>query len=474
MSVLLMRSFWDKSELAIEDPLLETTQVYWNHQEQPLIDEDTLEEVLEDVGFSTNQFFDAYEQALESRDTYLKQNIAETLYSKYGDERMLPVLVILSMQQHDIKQALQYLSQWDVRDPEFVQQIWVHTIIAILFNTTQLDSASIERVKSIITNYYEQWFFDDKAKYYYYSLLALAKEDWHHFDHYSNFLKEGDYADRFAKITKAKELANSYEYVPEYYYEGLLWIELFYEWRYNLAQQRGAKLLEKDNGYLLWYQLQAYSAMLLSQWQKASEMFENIKQKDDSELFVLLQAISLYQSSVYTESVFQLKGLDTWEYALDALRYLFLSYYKLWDAKWVYWTIEQLLWEELTPYDYFSLFDMLLFSNNQFDDETESAWLINEIIRQCHKDIWNTHGFICLYGKSWVLYGDKEYEKSLAIMKWLTQWYPTSTLYERIGDIAYKLWDTSLARKSFLKAFASSRNDSELSALRNRVTSLLQ
>lgn len=474
LSVLLYRSWWDRSTLGVKDPLTAIWSVSWDHTDIKDIDQEVVEEVLEDVWFSTEQFFDAYQQALDSRDTYLKQNIAETLYSKYWDERMLPVLVLLSMQQHDVKQALWFLSKADIQDKNLVETVGVHTIIRILLNTATLDASSLDTVKWIINEYYNQGHFWDIEKYYYYSLLALAKDDWTHFELYLNYLQDTQYNDWYKKVMHAKSTAESYKYAPEYYYEWLLWIELFYEGRYNLAQQRGQSLIEEDNDYLLWYQLQAYSALLLSNRQQASENFERIKQKDDDELYVLLQAISLYQSEVYTESILLLQEINNEEYSLDALRYTLLSYYNIEDMQWVVGTVEKLLAYEMTSYDYFSLFDLLLFQQQWEQHQTYDKKLIHTLIQHCTKDIWSTHGFICLYWKAWLLYHEWAYDKALPIMQWLVKRYPTATVYERIGDVAYKTDDLALAKKSFLQAFASSRDESELSILRQRVTNLLQ
>ncbi len=473
LSILLYRSWWDRSSLAIEDPLIAVDDVYWSPHEINEIDQASVKEALEDIWFSTEQFFDAYQQALDSRDTYLKQNIAETLFSKYWDTRMLPVLVLLSMQQNDVIQALEYLTKANVNDVSFIKTVGAHTIVNILLNTTKLDDTSLDRVKNIVNNYYDNNHINEADKYYYYSLLALAKNDRTHFDHYSEFLKWWSYKDRYDTIQKAKETTKSYEYAPEYYFEGLLWIELFYEWWYNFAHQRWTELLKKDDDYLLAYQLQAYSSLLLSKRQQASEIFERIKLKSDNDLYILLQAISQYQNQIYTESILLLKQITSEEYSLDALRYLILSYNEISDRKWVYGVLENLVWYELTPYDYFSLFDLLLFKETETLSQEERD-LIDDLIKQCHWDIWNKQWFICLYWKAWLMYVDKNYEKALPLMNWLTEWYPTSTVFERIWDVAYKSWNPDLAKKSFLKAFASSRDDTELNYLRNRVTNLLK
>lgn len=472
-------SAWNELDETVNDAVNNAVNNGFDDGQQDAWAWESIAETIESVWFTKQQFLWAYEKAMAVHDWHLKLNIATTLYETYGDERVIPLIVLMAMQQKNLDKAGEYLALLDRYDPEVIDRIGVYPIINILLNES-VWSDHLDDVKEYVERLDKENRIGTDDKNFYYSLIALWRGDMVHFRHFSDQLVDSEtYWERYQRLQSIQQQVTQYEYAPEYFYNWLLWVELFYEWWYRLAIEQWKIISATDSSYQLWYQLQWNGLLFMSKRAEASQLYEQLKSLDDKPIYTFLQWISAYNWWRYNESILLLKQLRNTPYQLDVKRYLLLSYASIGDRSGVSDTMKSLIWYELTPYDYFTMFDILFFDYlNSEGDENRFQWANSDIagilLKQCRSDLWEQYGFVCLYGQSGQLYYDWDYSRALPLMQWLTQWYPTARIHERIGHIAWEKWDVELAKESFLKAFAASEDTTQSQYLRWRITEIVK
>lgn len=474
LSVMVYRSWGDRTALLVDWWLFESEAVRADGVQSSL-DQEILDQLFDTVWFSTDDFWEAYETALQAHDQFLKLNIAESLFAQTNDTRVIPVLVLLSLQHHSLAHAAQYIEREMLDNSEFVQAVWPKVLLRILFNSSLYDEFWLDMLKDFVDSMKQAWLILQEDMDFYYSLIALLRDDMFHFDYYTNRLLSTDlYAWRYEAMQYTKTRAEQFTYVPEYYQLWLVWIELFAAGWYQPALTIGNMLNTFNPSYLLWRQLQAYSSLFMGDWKVAVRHFERIRMHHNDDIYTLLQAISLYYDEALEESVLLLRQISDRSIVLDARRYLLLAFKELNNQQWVTNTISSMLWYELSPFDYFTVFDVLFFDKQQtvaFSDTTQQ--LAEKLLQQCRTDLSQSHWFVCLYWTAWMLYASQQYQRALPVMESLLRWYPTSAVLERIGDIYYALDDLESAKKSYIQAFSATNDSNELLFLRQRITSLL-
>ncbi len=409
------------------------------------------------------------------RSSKQQYDLLKSIYVATKDESLLSILFQISLDLRNYDFALDHL--WTMQKLWLSDSIDVQTYFYALFNSAEIDFTSLARFQKMIEEYSESNLISKDDRIFYYSLIALSRWDVVEYEKLLQQLQlSKKYSEWFDLYEKAIERYESFVDTPEYYLKGLLSIWLFQKGWYRQVQHISRQIILEDDSYLLWYQLNAYSSVMLSDWDEAFTWLEYLKSKDqpNKELYLYLWWIVLYNQWKYQEAIFSLSQLKEQKFHQDVLRYKYLAFEKIWDSKWMMETLSLLIngwW--LNVYDYYTIFDSLFFKESTISIEAFSDQLLS-LVTSCYDNIEEDFVYICLYWKAWMNIYLWDYTKAYQYLTYASQWFPDRDIYERLGDLAVLLDKTQEATKWYIKAITSSSFVDQQEDLRNKIKQLME
>lgn len=273
----------------------------------------------------------------------------------------------------------------------------------------------------------------------YKSLITYTKGNFVSYEQFMNELSETEYADRYHAYQRNKKIVESFNDVPEYYFDALIATTMFRQGYRQIARVASKRLIQVDSNYILPRQLLLYSSLFLGYVDDVHKTSERLldHDKDHEQLYTFLDAIAFFQEGQYAPAILKFKNIRDERYMDDAKRYLLLSYRAIDDDVHTYQILEDLLAEEtLSPYDFYTIFDMFFYEPLRNDEEvvlfakyfkTALAYL-----DLCYEQVEQHYAYICLYGKSGLLLANEQDEKAYQYLQRLTKWYPKGFIYEAL------------------------------------------
>ncbi len=403
--------------------------------------------------------------------------LLSSLYEMTKNVDLLPALFQLSLDDRNFDDAVMYLDiMIDIWSEDL--QIDPEQYMYALMNSREIDFTTLQRFKTLVDAYTIEWTIPETNKNMYYAIMSLVRSDIPEYEKYVNTLRNTDKASWAKTYDLAQSRFISFVDAPEYYLIWLLNIGLFKQWRYRPVQHISRDMITQDSTYLLAYQLNAYASMMLWDRSQAIESFDYLKNNDEpnKELYTYLSWIAFYHQERYSDAVLSFKQLKENKNNSDVLRYLFLSYLKLDDKKWVSNALRDLInvWK-LTIYDYFSIFDAVFYSDND-------TWLLyidtlqielDDLLTSCYAQVTQEYVYLCLYWKAWLHRILWDTNKAYGYLRHTAQWFPDKKVFELLWDMALDLWDTTAATKRYIQALTSTSVTQEQSQIRSKITWLL-
>ena len=425
----------------------------------------------------------AIEQALDDNWASLEElsssqgqwEMLKKLYDATQDENLLPAVFQISLDLRKFDDALFYLDA--LQSSKGSAGVDVHKYLYALFNSKSIDFTSLARFKQVIEKYEENGLITSQDSIFYSSLITLSRGDLESYAQFMEWLRWTKYDERVKRYDQSRDRVESFVDTPEYYLKGLLSIGLFQQEWYRPVQHISRDLIEEDPKYLLWYQLNAYTALLLSDRNEALQSLDFLKNNDDpnKNLYLYLQWVALYHQERYQEALLAFNQIAKEEVTQDAIRYQYLSYGALRDKKWVKNTLQLLIASrDLNAYDYYTIFDLLFFNE---EGVWYLSWIqedITQLMNSCYEQVTQDFVYVCLYGKAGM---NLRLWNAAAAYQYLThasQRFPNKEIFELLGDLAQDLEKTQDATKRYIKAITSTSVVDEQSWLRIKIKDLMK
>jgi len=438
----------DSSQDGISDEMLET--LLWNEE----IDIDTLE--------SENDEF--LQQVFEkTRDTYIMNLIVENYLNEYQFVKAKKFIENLpELYYKDLKPSLN---------------------LRVAFNSFALTSKTTnETLTSLIQSYKSKNQISDEDWNWYLWILALMQRDYDKFFTIAGSLTSDSRKAFAAKILWYKDQISKQMWMPEYYFDTLVALELFNQWLFQPAKVLALYSLQKNPDYILPHQILAYANFLTNSWDTSVEYLKKLADLDqnNAEKYRFLMGVAYYWAEKYEQSVTMLSTIQSDNLRLDAQRYLINDYLQLDQKNKLIASRNKLLWyENLVASDFYTYFYEVFYhpysEGGQYQLYAFDTELANKMLRVCSMKLSDDERAVCTYGSI---------GRNIALWKfdWLEQYlldltsqYPQWYLYQALWEYYIQQWDTEKAKVYLLKAVSliNSKNKSEISQVKKLLETIM-
>ncbi len=350
--------------------------------------------------------------------------------------------------------------------------------LRVAFNSFPLTSKTItENLVSLVQEYVSKDAIsqDDKNRYLW--IISLIDRDYDKFFEISVWFTTEKHKAFASKLQWYKDQIEKQMWMPEYYFDTLVSLELFNQWLFQPAKVLALYSLQQNSNYILPYQVLAYANFLTNSWDTSIEYFKKLEDLDsnNAEKYRFLMWVASYRNWKYEQSVVMLSMVKDESLRLDTQRYLINDYLKLNQKNKLISSRNKLLWyENLVASDFYTYFYETFFHPySQWEEFQLYAFdteLANKMLRVCTITLQNEERAVCTYGTIgrnialWQFDGMEQY--LLNLVSEYPQWY----LYQALWEYYIKQREMDKAKAYLLKAVSLSQNKSE----KNQIKKLLE
>ena len=350
--------------------------------------------------------------------------------------------------------------------------------LRLSFNSFSLSSKTTkETLVSLIQTYYSKNMITSEDRNRYLWILSLMQRDYDHFFEFANNYTSDKHKSFADKIQWYKNQISKQMWMPEYYFDTLVSLELFNQWLFQPAKVLALYSLQQNQNYILPYQILAYANFLTNSRDTSIEYLKKLVDLDpnNAEKYRFLMWIAYYWNEKYEQSVVMLSMIKDDKLRLDTQRYLINDYLQLDQKNKLISSRNKMLWyEDLVASDFYTYFYETFFHPysewNQYQLYAFDTELADKMIRVCAMRLPLEEKVVCKYwniGKSIALWKFEWLEQSLLD---LTAEYPQWYLYHALGEYYLKQWDLNKAKAYLIKAVSMAQKRVEI----NQIKKLLQ
>jgi len=346
--------------------------------------------------------------------------------------------------------------------------------LRLSFNSFSLSSKTTnETLASLIQTYQSKNMVSDEDINWYLWILSLMQQNYDQFFEISdNFTSENHKA--FAdKIQWYKDQISKQMWMPDYYFDTLVALELFNQWFFQPAKVLALSSLQQNSKYILPYQILAYANFLTNSWETSVEYLKKLVDLDpnNAEKYRFLMWIAYYRDEKYEQSVVMLSMIKDEKLRMDTHRYLINNYIKLDQKNRLISSRNKLLWyENLVASDFYTYFFEAFFHPysewNEFQLYALDIELANKMLRICSTTLQDQEKAVCMYwtiGRNIALWNFDGLEQYLLnLVAEYPQWY----LYQALWEYYVQQWELDKAKAYLLKAISMTRKRAEIDQIR--------
>ena len=364
----------------------------------------------------------------------------------------------------------------------YVEDLKPSLNLRVVFNSFALSSKTInETLTSLINGYSaeDKLLEEDKNRYLW--VIALMKKDYDNFfDIASNFTSPNHKA-FVSKLQWYKNQISKQMWMPKYYFDTLVALELFNQWLFQPAKVLALSSLQQNPNYILPYQVLAYANFLTSSWDTSIEYMKKLVDLDpnNAEKYRFLMWIAYYRDGKYEQSVVMLSLIKDEKLRLDSERYLIRDYLLLDQKNKLILSWNKLLWyDNLVSSDFYTYFYEAFYHPysewQQYQLYAFDTELADKMIRVCSIRLPEEEKVVCSYGtigKNIALWKFDWLEQSLLdLVSQYPQWY----LYHALGEYYIHEWDNEKAKFYLLKAVSLTQKRAEVSQIKKLLQDTIQ
>ena len=432
-------------------------------QSEDFISDSLLESLLEDEEINID--------TLESENDEFLQKVFE----KTKDRDVMNLIVETYLNEYQFVKAKRFIENL----PDMYRDELKPSLdLRVAFNSFALSSKTIgDNLNSLLQKYISKNEISTEDKNRYLWIIALVDRNYDKFFEISEaFTSEKNKA--FAsKLQWYKEQISKQMWMPDYYFDTLVSLELFNQWLFQPAKVLALYSLQKNPNYILPHQVLAYANFLTNSWDTSVEYLKKLVDLDpnNTEKYRFLMWVASYRDEKYEQSVVMLSMIKDEDLRLDTQRYLINNYLKLGQKNKLISTWNKLLGSEnLVASDFYTYFYETFFHPySEWEDFQLYAFdteLANKMLRVCSITLQDEEKAVCTYwtiGRNiamWQFDGLEQYLLNL------TAEYPQWYLYQALWDYYIQKWDLEKAKAYLIKAISLVQKKSE----RSQIKKLLQ
>ena len=350
--------------------------------------------------------------------------------------------------------------------------------LRVVFNSFSLISKTIsETLTMTIQNYLSKNQISTEDWNWYLWVIALMERNYDRFFEIATNFTSEEHKSFASKIQWYKDQISKQMWMPEYYFDTLVSLELFNQWFFQPAKVLALYSLQQNSDYILPYQILAYANFLTNSRDTSIEYLKKLVDLDpnNSQKYQFLMGVAYYWNEKYEQSVIMLSMVQNEKLRLDADRYLIRDYLHLDQKNKLISSRNKMLWyENLVASDFYTYFYEVFYRPysewTQYQLYAIDAELADKMIRICAIRLPNEEKAVCNYGSIWkniALWRFEWLEQSL--LNLATQ-YPQWYLYHALGEYYLHQEDLEKAKVYLLKAVSLTQNRWE----RSQIKKLLQ
>ena len=431
-----------------------------------VIDEDTDWEEIVDSNQLLDQLLINEEIDLDTLESE-NDEFLQKLFQKTKDEEVMNLIIENYLNEYQFVNAKKFIENLP---QDYADKVKPSLNLRVAFNSFPLTSKNIsESLKSTVQNYLSKGEISDEDANRYLWVVALMNHNYDYYFSIASWFTSEKYVSFTAKIQWYKDQISKQMWMPDYYFDTLVSLELFNQWLFQPAKVVALSSLQKNTNYILPYQVLAYANFLTNSRDTSIEYLKKLVDLDpnNAEKYRFLMWVAYYWDEKYEQSIVMLSMIKSEHLRLDTQRYLIKDYLKL-DQKTKLISIRnKLLWyENLVASDFYTYFyeafyhpfsEWLPYQIYAFDTE-----LANKMIRVCSMKLSEEEKAVCNYwiiGKniaSWQF--DWLEESLLKLANDYPQWY----LYQALWEYYIQQWDTEKAKAYLLKAVSLTKRTPEV------------
>jgi hypothetical protein len=328
-----------------------------------------------------------------------------------------------------------------------------------------------------VQNYYNKKQITIEERNWYMWILYLMQQNYDKFFELSNQFITPKYREFADKLQWYKTQISKQMWMPRYYFDTLVALELFNQWFFQPAKVLALHSLQQDSKYILPYQVLAYANFLTNSWDTSIEYLKKLIDLDpnNAEKYRFLMWIAYYRDENYEQSVIMLSMIKNDKLYLDTQRYLINNYLKLDQKNKLVSSWNKMLWlENLVASDFYNYFYEAFFLPysqwSQFEIYMYDNELANKMIRACTMRLPDEEKVICTYWSIWRNIALWEFEWLEQYLLQLISEYPQWYLYQALWEYYVKQWNLDKAKVYLLKAVSLSQSTAEV----NQIKKLLE
>ena len=342
--------------------------------------------------------------------------------------------------------------------------------LRVAFNSFPLSSKTInENLSSIVQDYASKNKISDEDKNRYLGVIALIDRNYDKFFEISAWFRSEKYKAFALKIQWYKNQIAKQMWMPEYYFDTLVALELFNQWLFQPAKVLSLYSLQQNPNYILPYQVLAYANFLTNSRDTSIEYLKRLVDIDsnNAEKYRYLMWVAFYRDEKYEQSVVMLSMVKDENLRLDAQRYLINNYLKLNQKNRLISTRNKLLWyKDLVASDFYTYFYETFFHPyaewSEYQLYAFDTELANKMLRACSTLLPKEERAVCTYwtiGRNIALWQFEWIEQYLLnLVSEYPQWY----LYQALWEYYIKQWNVEKAKAYLLKAVSMTKKTTEV------------
>lgn len=405
--------------------------------------------------------------ALESENDEFLQKIFE----KTKDINIMNLIVETYLNEYQFVKAKKFIENLP---GNYSDKLEPSLNLRVAFNSFPLSSkTNNENLTSLIQNYSSKNEISTEDQNRYLWVMALMNRNYDKFFEISKWFTSEKTKTFSVKLQGYKDQIAKQMWMPEYYFDTLVSLELFNQWLFQPAKVLALYSLQQNSEYILPYQILAYANFLTNSWDTSIEYLKKLVDIDpnNAEKYRFLIWVAFYRDEKYEQSVVMLSMIKDEKLRLDTQRYLINDYLKLNQKNKLISSRNKLLgYENLVASDFYTYFYETFFHPysqwKQFQLYAYDTELANKMLRVCSIILKDEEKGVCTYGTIgrnialWQFDGLEQYLLDLATE--YPQWY----LYQALWDYYLQQWDLEKAKAYLLKAISLTQKKSEMGQIK--------
>ena len=395
----------------------------------------------------------------------------QKIFEKTKDIEVMNLIVETYLNEYQFAKAKRFIDNL----PEmYLNELKPSLNLRVAFNSFPLGSPTVYgNLESLIQNYGLKNEISDEDKNRYLWVLALMNQNYDKFFEIAKNFGSEKNKTFVLKLQWYKDQIAKQMWMPDYYFDTLVSLELFNQWLFQPAKVLALYSLQQNSNYILPYQILAYANFLTNSRDTSIEYFKKLVDLDpnNAEKYRFLMWIAFYRNEKYEQSVVMLSMIKDEKLRLDAQRYLINNYLKLNQKNKLIVSWNKLLWSEnLVASDFYTYFYETFFHPysewKEFELYAYDTELANKMLRVCSITLQDDEKVVCTYGTI---------GRNIALWQfdWIEQYllnlvaeYPQWYLYQALWDYYIQQKNPEKAKAYLLKAVSLTQKTSQRSQIK--------